>query len=113
MGTHTDITARKHAETALREREEKLRTILVASPDPMVKYDTDGMPQYVNPAFTDVFGWSLDELRGKRIPFVPEDQLKKLPQKLGKYMRRGTPPDLRPNALPKRVVSWMSSSVRR
>ena len=77
VGTHTDITARKQAETALREREEKLRTILLASPDPMVMYDSDGIPQYVNPAFTDVFGWSLDELKGRRIPFVPEDQVEK------------------------------------
>ncbi len=91
VGTHTDITARKHAETVLREREEKLRTILVASPDPMVMYDTDGMPQYVNPAFTDVFGWSLDELRGKRIPFVPEDQSEKTSAEIRKiYASRNT-----------------------
>ena len=74
VGTHTDITAGKRAETNLREREERLRTILVASPDPMVMYDTDGVPQYMNPAFSDVFGWTLDELKGRRIPFVPEDQ---------------------------------------
>lgn len=91
VGTHTDITARKHAEIALREREEKLRTILVASPDPMVMYDTDGTPQYVNPAFTDVFGWSLDELRGKWIPFVPEDQLEKTSAEIRKiYASRNT-----------------------
>ncbi len=74
VGTHTDISDRKRAETALREREERLRTILVANPDPMVIYDTEGVPQYLNPAFTEVFGWSLTELKGRRIPFVPDDQ---------------------------------------
>jgi len=73
-GAHTDITARKTAETAVREREERLRTLLLANPDPMVMYDVDGVPQYINPAFTEVFGWTLDELKGRRIPFVPKDQ---------------------------------------
>jgi len=43
-------------------------------PDPVVMYDTQGYPKYLNPAFTQAFGWSLDESRDKRIPFVPEDQ---------------------------------------
>ncbi|MCB2148723.1 MAG: PAS domain S-box protein [Deltaproteobacteria bacterium] len=74
VGAHTDITARKQAERIVHEREERLRTILVASPNPMVMYDTGGVPQYMNPAFSDVFGWSLEELKGQRIPFVPDDQ---------------------------------------
>jgi PAS domain S-box-containing protein len=74
VGTHTDITERKRAEMVLREREERLRTLLLANPDPMVMYDVDGIPQYLNPAFTEVFGWTLDELKGRRIPFVPDDQ---------------------------------------
>ena len=58
VGTHTDITRRKRSESDLREREERLRTLLVASPDPMVMYDAQGAPQYLNPAFTEVFGWT-------------------------------------------------------
>jgi PAS domain S-box-containing protein len=69
-----DITKRKLAEEALRESEEKLRAILEANPDPVVMYDTEGHPQYLNPAFTEVFGWTIDELKGQRIPFVPHDQ---------------------------------------
>ncbi|MBL6996029.1 diguanylate cyclase, partial [Desulfobacula sp.] len=30
--------------------------------------------EYLNPSFVEVFGWTLDELRGKRIPFVPDNQ---------------------------------------
>ena len=74
VGTHTDITERKRAETALKEREERLRTLLLANPDPMVMYDLEGIPQYLNPAFTEVFGWTLPELKGRQLPFVPDDQ---------------------------------------
>ena len=69
-----NISDRKQAEEALRESEEKLQAIFKANPDPVVVYDTEGYPQYLNPAFTELFGWSLDELGGRRIPFVPEDQ---------------------------------------
>ena len=33
----------------------------------------EGKTIYVNPAFEQTFGWSLDELREKRIDFVPEE----------------------------------------
>lgn len=91
VGTHTDITQRKRAELALREREERLRTLLVANPDPMVMYDTQGAPQYLNPAFTEVFGWTLEELKGRRIPFVPDDQKAITAQQIDKiFMSRTT-----------------------
>ncbi len=58
----------------LRESEEKLKGTFRANPDPMVVYNAEGYPQYLNPAFVKVFGWTMEELAGKRIPFVPEDQ---------------------------------------
>ncbi len=74
IGIHTDITERRDAEKALRDSEQHLNAIFQANPDPMVIYDTNGYPRFINPAFTKVFGWSLDEVEGARIPFVPEDQ---------------------------------------
>lgn len=68
-----DITARKQAEQALRDSEEKYRSVMEASGEPMVVYDTEGRVTYLNPAFSRVFGWSLDELLGKQTPYVPDE----------------------------------------
>ena len=43
-----------------------------ATPDAMVVYDTiEGNVTYLNPAFTRVFGWTLEEVLGKKLDFVP------------------------------------------
>ena len=69
-----DITDRKKAEVALRESEERYRTVLEANPDPVVVYDIEGKVIYFNPAFTRVFGWTLEERINKKMDvFVPED----------------------------------------
>jgi PAS domain S-box-containing protein len=68
-----DIAPRKHAEEALRESEERYRTVLEASPDPTIVYDMVGNTVYVNPAFTSVFGWTLEELFGKKTDYIPEE----------------------------------------
>jgi PAS domain S-box-containing protein len=66
-----DITDRKRNEEALRESEARLKAIFNATLDPIVMYNNQGHPVYLNAAFTEVFGWRLDELKGRRIPFVP------------------------------------------
>ena len=72
-GVIYDVTNRKLAEEALRKSEERHRSLLDASPDPIVVYDMEGRATYVNPAFILTFGWSSEELHGKRIGFVPEE----------------------------------------
>jgi two-component system sensor kinase FixL len=68
-----EITQRKRAERALRESEEKHRTVLEACPDPIVVYDMEGKGTYVNPAFTRIFGWTTEEFWGKKLDYVPDE----------------------------------------
>ena len=90
-GVFFDITKQKQAADELRKSEERLSVIFEANPDPVAVYDNQGHPQYLNPAFTQVFGWSLDELLGKGIPFVPEDQKEITAAKIRELYEFGKP----------------------
>jgi PAS domain S-box-containing protein len=83
-----EIGERRQVETALRESEREFRTLyedtkkaeelyqslLNSSADAIVIYDMDGRVRYINPAFSQIFGWTVEELTGQRIPFVPESE---------------------------------------
>ncbi|MDH3838200.1 MAG: PAS domain S-box protein, partial [Desulfobacteraceae bacterium] len=69
-----DTTERKRIEEALKQSEEKYRIVLETNPDPVVVYDMEGKVTYFNRAFTNVFGWTLEECFGKSMDvFVPGD----------------------------------------
>ena len=58
---------------ASRIAEQQYKTLLDFIPYPMVVFTLDGKVSYLNPAFTDTFGWTLPELQGKYIPYVPPE----------------------------------------
>ena len=90
MGISTDITDRKGAEEALRENEEKYRTVLESNPEPVVVYDMEGRVIYLNPSFTRVFGWSLEEQIGKNIDhFVPAKNIPETRMMINKVTTSG------------------------
>ena len=70
---YRDISARKQAQEALEKSEERHRTVLEAAPDPVIVRDMSERVIYLNPAFTRVFGWSLDECQHRPIDFVPQE----------------------------------------
>jgi two-component system, cell cycle sensor histidine kinase and response regulator CckA len=87
----------------LKESEEKYRrlyneskkaeavycSLINSSADAIVIYDLEGRTKYVSSAFTKLFGWSLDELKGKRIDYVPEVELEKTIIHINNVIQRG------------------------
>jgi len=70
-GIARDITEKFTAREALKKSEKRYRTLLDFAPYPIVVFTLDGRVSYLNPAFTEIFGWTLEELEGKTIPYVP------------------------------------------
>ena len=58
----------------LHENQGQLMSIFEAIPDAIVLYNMKGFPLYLSPGFENIFGWRLEELQNKTIPFVPDDQ---------------------------------------
>ncbi len=83
---HKEIAQRKASEEALRDageqyralyekakrQEEQYISLLNSSSDAILIYGTDRLVTYLNPSHTRIFGWTLEEARGKRLPVVPE-----------------------------------------
>ena len=61
-GTQTDITERKEQEQKLKESELRFHTIIDASPLPFLLEDDSGKFIYMNPAFTETFGYTIEDI---------------------------------------------------
>jgi len=70
-----DITARRHAENALRETNQTVGALIEALPLAVIGLDFDGKVVGWNRAAREMFGWAEAEALGKPLPIVPEDQV--------------------------------------
>jgi PAS domain S-box-containing protein len=68
------IQVRREVENTLWVSEERYSSVMESAADPIIIYDMSGNVIYFNPAFTRVFGWGLEECKGRKMDyFVPEE----------------------------------------
>ncbi|MCP4021495.1 MAG: PAS domain S-box protein, partial [Desulfobacteraceae bacterium] len=89
QGVMRDITVQKHTETKLIKSQQRLKAILSAIPDPILICDQKKNPEYLNPAFADLFGWSMDELQKVNNSFIPDNQKKITDEKTNELIKTG------------------------
>ncbi len=74
-GVITDITSRKLAESSLTQALETLRALVTASPLAIYMIDGRGLVTEVwNLAAERIFGWKAEEVLGRRLPTVGDEQ---------------------------------------
>jgi len=85
-----DVTERQEIEKTIRESRQKFERLFMRIPEAAVFADAKWRILDINPRFTELFGYSLDEARGKnphRI-IVPQDKLKES-NMLGRKSKKG------------------------
>ncbi len=62
----------------------RVQTLLQYLADPVFAMNLDNQVEYVNPAFENIFGWTLQEVQGKNIKFIPDHLMEQAKQGMGK-----------------------------
>ncbi|HMA85801.1 MAG TPA: PAS domain S-box protein [Desulfosalsimonadaceae bacterium] len=100
-----DISDRKKYEEALRksrvryrelykeahQAEELYQSLLDSSPDAIVLLDAEQSVQYINSAFTQLFGWTQDSLKNKATPYIPHPQKNWFKEFIHELLEEGAP----------------------
>jgi PAS domain S-box-containing protein len=91
-GTRRDITERKKAEEALRQSEERYRTMLEEMEEGYYEVDLAGIFTFVNDAMSRILGYSRDELIGMNYKvYTPKEDIKPIFQAYNRVYRTGEP----------------------
>ena len=77
----------EHEFEAKRKARRRTRNLFDFVPYPMVVFSSTGNVTYVNPAFTQVFGWTLEELIGREIPYFPPGYEKEARETLKRFKK--------------------------
>jgi len=102
---HEEIAMRNRMEKALRDSEKRnkdlyaeakkteelYRSFFRCSVDAIVTYDLEGKVEYISPAFTEIFGWTLEEMKGRQIPFDHEFKKESIAAVIQDLVEQGTP----------------------
>lgn len=73
-----DISLRKRLEQALRESEERYRTLVETAKSAIISIDKEGRITLFNPAAEELFGYSIEEVRDKELTIIIPERYRDL-----------------------------------
>lgn len=89
VGVCTDITARRRAEQAQRESEDRLRVLIENTSDIISLVDDRGVFHFHGPSVERILGYTVGELQGKSaFDFVHPDDRERLQASLGRALQK-------------------------
>ena len=75
LAIQRDVTKRIETETALKQSEERFRTLMEKIPEGLAVVTGEGQVRYANPAFLRLLGKSPDEVQGRMVQeFMPQEE---------------------------------------
>ncbi|HOF02760.1 MAG TPA: PAS domain S-box protein, partial [Atribacterota bacterium] len=92
IATYLDITERKRTEEALRKSEQEFASIFNSNPEATVYSDGKGDIININPRFTELFGYTLEEIKGKNIDsglIQPPERIKEAKELTNRGLNKG------------------------
>jgi PAS domain S-box-containing protein len=89
VGVIRDTSERKKAEEALKESEERFRSMVESTSDWIWQVDKNGVYTYASPKIKDILGYEPEEVVGKT-PFdlMPEDEAKRIAKFFGEIAEK-------------------------
>ncbi len=90
VGAYTDISERKRAEAALRDREARLAAILSTAADAIITINVQGIIQSVNAVTERMFGFAAAEMIGQNVAMLmPSPHREAHDRYLARYLQTG------------------------
>ncbi len=65
----------------------RIHTLLKFLPDPVLAFSLDNKVEYINPEFEKVFGWTLKEVKGKNIKFIPDHVIDQTKERMKQLLK--------------------------
>ena len=78
----SQIQILQQREVSLQESARRYRVLLDFTPYPVATFTLKGTISYVNPSFTDTFGWTLDDMKNGTARFIPPELAPETSEKL-------------------------------
>ena len=84
------LAERKNVEEALLRTRRRLNTVFDFVAYPLVVLSLDQKVRYLNSGFTHLFGWTPEEMEGKKIPFVPRELMQEAKEDIRRVIEEKT-----------------------